>query len=245
MKDATVTLPEGLVVNPGQATGLVACQETEASLRVKPDGTENNDAAVVSRQRRGSGRRGSRRRCLKRMKKRNWRAACTCCSPTRRTSSCSSRRSADGVNVKVVGTVHLDEATGRLTATFKNTPQQPVSDIKLSFNGGPQAALITPRACGVYTTTSDFTPWSTPFTPDATPVLAVRGQRRRWWRCLSRAGNRLRPSMVAGMVNNQAGGFSPLSVTLSRQDSEQDGSSVVGDDSSRAAGDAQERGTLR
>ena len=49
--------------------------------------------------------------------------------------------SGDGVNVKVVGKVHLDEATGRVTATFENTPDFPVSEFKLAFSGGAQAAL--------------------------------------------------------------------------------------------------------
>jgi hypothetical protein len=112
-----------------------------------------------------------------------------------------------------------------LTATFKNLPQQPVSDIKLSFSGGPQAALITPRACGVYTTSTDLVPWSAPFTPDVTPTSqfavseGVGGG-------VCPNGEPFGPSMVAGMVNNQAGGFSPLSVTFSRQDNEQDASSL-------------------
>ena len=77
--------------------------------------------------------------------------------------------SGEGVNLKLVGDVHLDEATGRLTTTFTETPELPFTDFKLSFSGGAQAALATPARCGTYTTTSDFTPWSTPEVQDAFP----------------------------------------------------------------------------
>ena len=66
----------------------------------------------------------------------------------------------EGVFLKLVGNVNLDEATGQLTTTFTNTPELPFTDFKLSFSGGAQAALTTPTQCGTYTTTSDFTPWS-------------------------------------------------------------------------------------
>ena len=50
------------------------------------------------------------------------------------------------MNMKLVGTVHLNEATGQLTTTFENTPDAPFSLFKLSFSGGAQAALVTPRS---------------------------------------------------------------------------------------------------
>ena len=33
--------------------------------------------------------------------------------------------SGEGVNLKLIGTVHLDEATGQLTTTFNDTPEVP------------------------------------------------------------------------------------------------------------------------
>ena len=75
--------------------------------------------------------------------------------------------SGDGVNLKLVGTVHLNTATGQLTTTFDNTPDAPFSEFKLSFSGGAQAALVTPATCGVKQTTAAFTPWSSPFVAEA------------------------------------------------------------------------------
>ena len=224
MKDATVTLPEGLVVNPGQATGLQACQETEATLRVTPDGQENTGpASCPAASRVGTAR--IKTPLLEADPEKELEGSVYILQSNPPDLKLLVAASADGVNIKQVGTVHLDGSTGRLTTTFKNIPQQPVSDIKLSFNGGPQAALITPRACGVFTTTSDLTPWSAPATPDAfpTPQFAVQ-EGAGGGACPN--GEPFAPVMVAGMLNNQAGAFSPLSVTLSRQDTEQDGSTI-------------------
>ena len=56
--------------------------------------------------------------------------------------------SGEGVNLKLVGNVHLNETTGQLTTTFEKTPDVPFTDFKLSFSGGAQAALATPTTCG-------------------------------------------------------------------------------------------------
>ncbi len=224
MRDATVTLPEGLVVNPGQATGLVACQETEATLSRNPDGTENTGPAVCPAASR-IGTAKVKTPLLEADEEKELEGGVYVLQSNPPDIKLLIAASADGVNVKQVGTVHLDEATGRLTAVFKNVPQQPVSDIKLSFNGGPQAALTTPRSCGVFTTSSDLVPWSTPFTPDATPSSQFAiNEGVGGGGCPG--GEPFAPVMVGGMVNNQAGAFSPLSVTLTRQDQEQDGSAI-------------------
>ena len=41
LKNTTVVLPEGVVINPGQATGLEACQPSQESLGTLPDGEVN------------------------------------------------------------------------------------------------------------------------------------------------------------------------------------------------------------
>jgi hypothetical protein len=41
LKDATVVLPEGVVINPGQANGLEACQPGQEALGVAVNGEVN------------------------------------------------------------------------------------------------------------------------------------------------------------------------------------------------------------
>jgi hypothetical protein len=77
-----------------------------------------------------------------------------------------------GVQVRLNGTVNVNPSTGRLEATFTENPQLPFSKLVLKLNGGPQAPLANPLACGTSTTESLFTPYtglaaalsSTPFT---------------------------------------------------------------------------------
>jgi hypothetical protein len=127
---------------------------------------------------------------------------------------------ADGVSIKVAGKVEADPRTGQLTTTFENTPQLSFSDFKLDFFGGPRAPLVTPSSCGTYTTTSSLTPWSAPQSGlAATPSYSFQ--------ILSGTGGApcaapgFTPSFTAGTTNNQAGGFSPFTLTMSRNDGEQ------------------------
>ena len=93
----------------------------------------------------------------------------------------------EGVFLKLVGNVNLNEQTGQLVTTFTNTPELPFTDFKLSFSGGAQAALSTPAQCGTYTTTSDFTPWSSPLVEDVFPSSSFADHRGHGWRGVSAA----------------------------------------------------------
>jgi hypothetical protein len=125
------------------------------------------------------------------------------------------------VVLKKEGTIYANPATGQLTTTFTDIPQLSFSDLELQFKSGSRAALATPQSCGTFTTTSDLTPWSSPVTPDATPIsqfpISWNGEGEE---CPPSAP--FAPSFSAGTSNANAGQFSPLTVTLGREDGEQD-----------------------
>ena len=211
VKDTTVTLPAGVVVNPGQAAGLAACQPGEEELEEPESPPSCPSASKVGTD-----------------------SISTPLLPDRLEGNVYVLQSnpphiqllvaasGDGVNLKLIGDVHLDPVSGQLTTTFSNTPQFPFTDFKLSFSGGAQAALITPTACGVYTTASDFTPWSSPFTPDAFPgsAFAIEAGADGSSSCPSRPLP-FAPSMIAGATTDQAGGFTDFSLLLQRGDGQQ------------------------
>jgi hypothetical protein len=130
-----------------------------------------------------------------------------------------------GVLIKLPGKGELDPATGQVTARFgedpatgaHGLPQLPYNEFKLHFFGGPRAPLVTPSACGTYTTTSSLTPWSAPESgPPATPQSGFTISSG----CTDEA---FAPALTAGTTGNRAGAFSPsLVTTISRRDSEQD-----------------------
>ena len=125
-----------------------------------------------------------------------------------------------GIVIKLHGVVSADPATGQLTTTFQENPQFPFSELKLKLDGGQRAPLANPETCGTFQTTSDLTPWSTPFTPDATPSSSFSTGG-----CAS--STPFAPAFSAGMSSTlKAGAFSPFTFTLTRQDPEQDFSQI-------------------
>ncbi len=222
LKDATVVLPEGVVVNPGQATGLTACQNGRGP------GTDNLPSP---------GQDGE---------KEEWDGPPECPSSSKVgtdeivTPLLKDRlegnvyvlpsnppevkllvaASGDGINLKLVGTVHLNEQTGQLTTTFENTPDAPFNEFKLNFSGGAQAALITPSKCGTYETTAVFTPWSSPLIENALSAS-------RFAIDTGPEGSPCQnpepfsPTMSAGSTTDQAGGYTDFSMLLQRSDGQQ------------------------
>jgi hypothetical protein len=125
-----------------------------------------------------------------------------------------------GVIVKFPGTVAADPATGQLTASFKGLIQQPFSELRLHFHGGPRATMANPQSCGSASTSSVLEPWSAPATPNATVSSSFNVD----WDGQGGAcpGLPFNPAFTAGTVAPSAGGFSPFTLTFSRQDREQD-----------------------
>jgi hypothetical protein len=123
-----------------------------------------------------------------------------------------------GVTVKLDGSVSIDQATGRLTATFQNSPQWPFEDVTLTLNGGAQAPLANPAVCETpLAATSQLTPYSSEVAAESTSEpFELAG-------C---PPPRFHPSMVAGTSNNQAGAFSPATVTVSRSEQDEQLSAV-------------------
>jgi hypothetical protein len=119
----------------------------------------------------------------------------------------------DAVVVKLEGTSQIDQQTGQITTTFSKLPQLPFSSFKLVLNGGERAALSNPRTCGPATSSMNLEPWSSPYTPNATPTSTfdVEG-------C---PGQQFGPSFAAGTTSNQAGSFSPTTLTFGRSDSDE------------------------
>jgi hypothetical protein len=117
-----------------------------------------------------------------------------------------------GFYLKFPGKTELDPVTGQITTTFDNTPQLPFSDLQLSLDSGPRAALTTPETCGTYTTHVEMTSWasSTPVGIDA-PFKIDEG-------CNTGGFD---PGFFAGSVNPIAGHYSPFTVQVTRRDGEQ------------------------
>jgi hypothetical protein len=209
IQGTTVILPEGVVINPGQAAGLQACQETEATLKLSDEapvcpaaskvGVDEIETPLLHRPLQGS---------------------VYIMQDNPPDLQLLVTASGEGVNVKLVGHVHLT-ATGQLVTTFSGTPELPFTSFHLSFSGGAQAALATPTTCGTYTASSDFTSWASPFVSDAFPTGSFQITSGTGGAPCPASPLPFTPSLIAGSTTDQAGGFTDFSLLLQAPDDQQ------------------------
>jgi hypothetical protein len=129
-----------------------------------------------------------------------------------------------GVNIKAHGFVEANPATGQITTKFLEDPQAPFSELKIRLNGGPRAPLDNPAVCGPATTTTELTPWSAPgVTPEGLAVAGTADATPSSFYEVTGCASApgLSPGFSAGTVSPQAGAFSAFTLNLSRQDREQ------------------------
>lgn len=124
-----------------------------------------------------------------------------------------------GVLVKLAGEVHLDERTGQLVSMFANTPQLPFEELSLDFFGGQRGPVSTPPACGAYTTTTSFVPWSGG--PPASPSSSFDVTSGPAGGACPPNPQAFTPSFSAGSANLLAGAFTPFEMTIGRPDGDQ------------------------
>jgi hypothetical protein len=225
LKETTVTLPEGVVINPGQATGLVACQPSEENIGGPEAEKETMDgppscpaASKVGTDEISTPLLANRLRGNVYILQNN--------PPELKLLVAAS---GEGVNLKLIGTVHLNEQTGQLTTTFKGTPQDPgtpdapLTEFVLSFSGGAQAALVTPATCGAYTSSADFTPWASPFVENMLDTSSFQITNGPGGDGTANCTNPLpfAPTMTAGATTDQAAGYTDFTMLLSRGDGQQ------------------------
>jgi hypothetical protein len=130
---------------------------------------------------------------------------------------------ATGALVKLAGQLEPDRQTGRLTAGFDQSPQLPYEDVKLHFFGGSRSPFATPTTCGTKTTTSELTPWSSPEGATAAPGDSFQIDRGAGGSaCAESEGQEPNaPGFEAGTASTAAGTYSPFVLHLRREDGTQ------------------------
>jgi hypothetical protein len=228
IKDTTVTLPEGLVLNPGRAAGLAACKpgDVEGGDDLPLPGEDGNEERFSGPARCPAASRVGTVQITTPLLEEKLEGEVFVLESSPPDVKLLVAASGAGVNVKLLGDVHLDERTGRLTTTFREAPQLPFTDLKLTFEGGAQAALVTPPVCGEYSTATDFTPWSAPAVADAfsSSHFAIDGGPG--GSGCPRTPLPFTPSMVAGTTNPVGGSASSFVLKVSRPDDQQNISSI-------------------
>jgi hypothetical protein len=219
LKGTTVTLPQGMTINPAGAGGLAACTPAQIELHGPqpprcPDaakiGSVEVNTPLVDHPLLGGvyiaqqGNAGSAQ------------GANPFGSLLAIYIAVYDRKT--GVVVKLAGKVTPDPQTGQLTTTFAENPQLPFEELKLEFFGGSRAPLSTPPSCGSYSTVSSFTPWSGTEAVSSSSSFSISSGPNG---SPCRNPQRFSPSLIAGTSDTQAGAFSPFTLTMAREDGDQ------------------------
>ncbi len=237
LRNATITLPAGMTVNPSAASALVGCpllhgrQEHAAEPGIDLESAEPAKCP-------GASNVGSVELETPLYPKRVFKGSVYLAQQGNAGAAFGSNpfgsllaiylaidEPETGVVVKLAGRVTANEATGRLTTSFEEDPELPFENLTVKFAGGERAALATPKSCGTYGVESILEPWShqggegEAGTPNATPpaVFAITAAAGGGG-C---GGLAFAPTMQAGTANNNAGAFGAFRMSLQRRDGEQ------------------------
>ncbi len=156
VEDATVTLPEGMTLNPAAAHGLEACTPAQARIHSLTPGVACPAGSKI----------GTVTLNVPDLPPNSLQGNMYLGGPesgpiTKQpyTMYLDAESARYGVSVRLEGSITLNETTGRVTASFVKNPQQPFSDVILHFNGGPLAPIANPLACGTATTETKLVPY--------------------------------------------------------------------------------------
>jgi hypothetical protein len=200
MREARVSLPEGMTIAAGAADGIAACSDKEVGFHEEVDAScpdasklgtamvaspalpEPLEGAVYQRTPRPGHQFGL------------WLVT-----------------DALGLHVKIPGEIEPDPSSGQLTAVFRDLPQVATEEISIDIFGGPRAPLKNPDECGTYSTSFSFAPHSDD------PAVSGRSQMTIDQGC----DQGFSPRLDAGVTNPLAGAFSPFIFDLTRDDGQQ------------------------
>jgi hypothetical protein len=207
IKDATIEMPAGVTVSPSGAAGLTACTDAQLDLGSTSEahcppgskvGTMELATPSLSEPLVGTVYLGEER------------------APERFRIFVAAP--GPGVTVKFVGALHVEPATGRFSATLADLPQLPFRRLSLSFDGGPEALLASPLACGPATTVGRFVPYGDgpPVEARASVAIAARIPGSQCPGAIPFA-----PRLVTHSSQTKIGQPTSLSVDLLREDGEQ------------------------
>jgi hypothetical protein len=127
-----------------------------------------------------------------------------------------------GVVVTAAGKVEANPETGQLTTIFPESPQVPFSQLTFTFHQGATSPLVTPPACGTFTSEAVLSPWSMPLQEHLlTSQFEITGGVGSG-DCPSGGTPPFAPKVISGSQDNDAGSYSPFYLRILREDGEQE-----------------------
>ncbi len=171
VRTASVTMPEGITMNPSAAAGLEACTPEQIGIGTKnpvacPEGSKLGTVSLNVPGLPAGSLQG------------NMFLGGPATGPITGPPyiiyvEAESERY--GIIVRLRGVTTPNEKTGQLTATFSENPEQPFSNLVLHFNGGPLAPLANGLKCEASAVATTFTPFTNTTAKSPTASFEVTG----------------------------------------------------------------------
>lgn len=169
---AEVTLPQGVTVSTGAASGLEGCTEAEFGLGTDsparcPADSDIADVEVETPVLDGD----PSTPALDPLEGDAYFAQPSAAGPPTNANPWRLFIAIEGggVRVKLAGKTTIDQTTGQIKTLFENNPQTPFTRFQLKLHGGDRAILRNPLDCDGYTTEARLRPWSDPSGADFIP----------------------------------------------------------------------------
>jgi hypothetical protein len=209
LRAATLTLPEGLSINPDAADGQSSCSDAQAGFGTAapgacPDNSKIGTVDVITPALEhplqgslyiGEPQPGHQYRVFMIF-------------------------DGLGIHAKLRANVEPNPLTGQVTMSVDEIPQVPFEEFDLHLFASDRGLMATPTRCTVYGANASLVPWNSTLSPqESRPFVSISsgpgggacpGQVRPF-----------NPSLVAGTTNPRAGAFSNFSLELNREDGDQ------------------------
>lgn len=219
LRNASVTLPEGMGLNPSAANGLQSCTNAEFGKGTR------NPVACPAASRIGSVEVETPPLPAGALKGTAYLGQQLSRNPESGEEFrifVTAESAQYGISARLIGNTKANPTTGQLTTTFTETPQVPFTSVKIHLDDA-KGVLSSPPTCSTATTTTVLEPWSTPKstkTPDSkfTPSSAPGGGA-----CPTTMAERpFAPSYTAKSDSEKANAYSPFRVNIGRTDGQQE-----------------------
>jgi hypothetical protein len=224
VRELTLDLPPGLVVNPSAASGLEACSPAQIGLGSEPGEPARFDATAPACP--GGSRVGTIDADLPALGE-VLSGTVYLATPAQNLYATTFvfyavlEDPARGLEIKIPARFEADSGTGRLTASITDLPEFPFADVSLHFPSGPRALFATPPRCGNYVSTGELVPSTAPEGPAARVQSGFTLGSGPEGCPPAEPGRPVSPSFEAGTTSPIAGSSSSFVLKLARTDLDQ------------------------
>ena len=209
LRSATLTLPEGLSINPDAADGQTSCTDQQAGFGSDQAGSCPDNAKIGTVEVHTPALSGPLQGSLyigKPQAGNQYRVFMLF--------------DGFGVHAKVIAEVQPDPQTGRLTMSVTDLPQVPFEEFDLHLFSSDRGLIATPVQCRIYETDALLVPWNDQLASQhSTPLLSLTSGPNQG-SCPGQV-RPFSPRLAAGASNAVAGDFSAFTLRLDRDDGDQ------------------------